>query len=487
MTFASFEFLACFALVLAGRSLCRSRSSDNWLLLLASYVFYMSWSIPAVLLILTVSLVDCHVGHRLAATDLPRDRKRWLAVSICTNLGLLGYFKYTNFLVANAGWAARLFGVDTTGWRFDIILPVGISFFTFKSMSYTLEVYRRSIQPCESIRDYLLFVSFFPQLLAGPIARASELLPQLARRMRATSTEIEAGLVQFGVGAIKKLVIADQVAGHVNLIFATPGQYDALTLLQGAVGYTVQIYCDFSGYSDMAIGVARMLGYRTAENFQMPYSSVNITEFWHRWHISLSSWFRDYLFLPSAYAVSRGLQKEEYLGVRVNLVIYVAAILTTFAVCGLWHGANWTFVVWGCLHGAALATHRAWKLRRPLKAFSRNRAFTTVSALAARVLTLTAVVAGWIIFRAESLGSAGEYLARIVTWESSGIRLMSPYILPACLAVFATHLAVPKDSNWSLEVPRRSVPVRLACYASIIFLVASLGASDAAPFIYFQF
>ena len=272
MTFASFEFAAFLLLVLMGRSLCRSRSGDNWLLLLASYAFYASWSVPSVLLILTVSLVDYHVGRRLAVTELPRDRKRWLAVSIGTNLGLLGFFKYTNFLVANAGWAARLFGFDTAGWRFDIILPVGISFFTFKSMSYTLDVYRRSIQPCQSVRDYLLFVSFFPQLLAGPIVRASELLPQLARRVRASAAGIESGLAQFALGATKKLVLADQVAGHVDLIFAAPGQFDALTLVQGALGYAVQIYCDFSGYSDMAIGAARIMGYRTPENFQMPYT-----------------------------------------------------------------------------------------------------------------------------------------------------------------------------------------------------------------------
>jgi alginate O-acetyltransferase complex protein AlgI len=487
MTFASFEFLAFFLLVLMGRSLCRSRSSDNWLLLLASYAFYMSWSVSSVLLILTVSLVDYHIGRQLAVTELPSDRKRWVAVSLATNLGLLGFFKYTNFLVANAGWVARFFGVDTTGWRFDIILPVGISFFVFKSLSYTLDVYRRTIQPCGSWRDYLLFVSFFPQLLAGPIERAADLLPQLAQRARATAPELESGLLQFGLGAIKKLVIADQVAGHVNLIFATPGQYDALTLLQGAAGYTVQIYCDFSGYSDMAIGVARIMGYRTAENFQMPYSAANITEFWRRWHISLSSWFRDYLFLPSAYTFSRLIQQERYLGVRVDLVVYVAAILTTFAACGLWHGANWTFVVWGCYHGVALGAHRVWKVWRPLKRLARIPAFRLGSVLAARSVTLTVVVIGWVIFRAESLRSAGEYLTRIVTWESAGTRLPSPYIVPACVAVLAAHVLSHKDSNWSLEVPRQPVPVRIMWYASIVFLLASLGATDAAPFIYSQF
>ena len=236
MTFASFEFLAFFLVVLVGHSLCGTRTSRNWLLLVASYAFYLSWSVASGLLIFTVSAVDYYVGRKLAGTEAPGLRSRWLAVSVVTNLGLLGFFKYSNFLLANAGWPFRLLGFDTTAWRFDIILPVGISFFIFKSMSHTLDVYRRTIQPCSSFRDYLLFVSFFPQLLAGPIARAAELLPQLARSVRATVADIEVGLVQFGLGAVKKLAIADQVAGHVDLIFANPGQYDAMTLLQARSG-----------------------------------------------------------------------------------------------------------------------------------------------------------------------------------------------------------------------------------------------------------
>ena len=487
MTFASYEFVAFFLLLLAGRSLCRSRSSDNWLLLFASYAFYASWSVPSVLLILAVSLVDFYVGHWLALTQVRRERRRWLAVSIGTNLGLLVIFKYTNFLVANAGWAARLLGLDTAGWRFDIILPVGISFFTLKSMSYTLDVYRGSIQPCESIRDYLLFVSFFPQLLAGPIVRASELLPQLAKRVRASAVEIESGLAQIGLGAIKKLVIADQVASHVGLIFANPGQYDALTLLQGAVGYSVQIYCDFSGYSDMAIGAARILGYSTPANFRMPYSASNIAEFWRRWHISLSSWLRDYLFLPLAYRLSRGLPKERYGGVRVDVVIYIAAILVTFSVCGLWHGASWTFVLWGTLHGLALAVHRGWKLLRPFKRFARSRLGGPVSTVFSHATTLALVQVAWILFRSDTVRGAWDYLSRIGAWETMGTRMLSPYILPATLAVLVAHVFADKDLNWALDIPQRSAPIRILCYSCMVFLIVSFGATDAAPFIYLQF
>ncbi len=487
MILTSFEFLVFFALVLIGRRLCRNRAAINWLLLAASYAFYLSWSLPCGLLILTISVVDYLVGRHLAQTDAIRSRKRWLAASITVNLGLLGFFKYTNFLVANAGWAFRLLGVDTGAWRFDIILPVGVSFFTFKSMSYTLDVYRRSIQPCQSARDYLLYVSFFPQLLAGPIARAADLLPQLERAPRITSADVEAGLAQFGLGALKKLVIADQVASHVALIFASPGRYDALTLVQGACGYAIQIYCDFSGYSDLAIGAARIMGYRTAENFQLPYRATDITEFWRRWHISLSSWFRDYVFLPLAYTLSRTLTLERYGGVRVDMIVYVAAILATFSVCGLWHGASWNFVLWGVLHGIALAVHRVWRLWGPRKRLTRVPGFWAGWRLVSSLATLAVVVAGWVLFRTESVSAAWLFLGRIATWESGGTRLLSPQILAAGLAVSAAHVLADKDRNWVAELPLRPAPVRVVCYASMILLVASLGATDAAPFIYFQF
>jgi alginate O-acetyltransferase complex protein AlgI len=487
MILGSVEFVTFFLLILVVRSFCRGLKCNNWLLLVASYAFYLTWSIPCGLLVLAVSLVDYHVGRKLAHTDLANRRKQWLAVSIATDLGLLGFFKYTNFLLANAGWTFRLLGFDTSGWRFDIILPVGISFFTFKSMSYTLDVYRRSIQPCRSLRDYLLFVSFFPQLLAGPIVRAADLLSQLAQPVRATAVEIESGLAQFGLGALKKMVIADQVAIHVDLIFASPGQYDALTLLQGALGYAVQIYCDFSGYSDMAIGAARIMGYRTAENFQMPYSATDITEFWRRWHISLASWFRDYLFLPLAYAFSRRMPEERYGWLRVDVAIYVAAILATFLICGLWHGASWNFVFWGGLHGVALAVHRGWKLWRPFRGLAHSHAFQFGWRAFSRLATLGIVLVGWILFRAQSWQAAWDYLARIATWESTGTRLPSPYILPAIVAVLVAHLLSDKNRNWALDIPQRPMPVRLLCYASIVVLIVSFGAADAAPFIYLQF
>ena len=475
MIFTSFEFVIFFFVgVLGVRSMLRSFEAEKWFLLGASYLFYMSWSIPFGLLILTTSLIDYFVGLKLKDEQSQRRRKRWVAFSLTANLGILGFFKYTNFLTANVGWGLQLLGFDTSGWRFDIILPVGISFFTFQSMSHTIDVYRNKIEPCQSLRDYLLFVSFFPQLVAGPIVRAVDFLPQLRKRMRASAFDFEAGLAQFALGAVKKTVISDQVARPVDLIFANPGNYDSLTLFLGALGYGIQIYCDFSGYSDMAIGSARMMGFRFLKNFEMPYSSVNITEFWRRWHISLSSWFRDYVYIPLG-GNRKGAQRT-----YINLI-------ATMLLCGLWHGASWNFVVWGGIHGAALIIHRLWKNLRTGYPPSNKRLVRFINESSSRLLTLGVVLIGWIIFRATSWSMACDYIQGMLLLSGDGIRLVSPQILGALLAVVATHMVVRKDCDWVTALIEASMTRRIAAYTSLALLLVSLGATEAAPFIYFQF
>ena len=282
MIFTSFEFLLFFAAVLLIRSRISKFTAEKWFLLISSYVFYMSWSIPCGALILFTSLVDYGIGRQLGRIEQNYRRRALLVLSLVLNLGLLGFFKYTNFLLENVSWGLSALEVHVSPAHYDILLPVGISFFTFQSMSYTIDVYRRQLQPCGSVRDFLLFVAFFPQLVAGPIVRAAHFLPQLFQRVRGSVEDIETGLALFALGAVKKVVISDHLSGHVDMIFSAPQQFDALTLLQGVLGYAVQIYCDFSGYTDMALGCARIMGFRFVENFQMPYSSVNITEFWHR-------------------------------------------------------------------------------------------------------------------------------------------------------------------------------------------------------------
>lgn len=474
MIFTSFEFIFFYAVVLLVQSCLRNHSVEKWFLIAASYVFYMSWSIPCVFLILFTSFVNYLVGVGLGRIEAQLTRKFLLVVSITASLGVLGYFKYSNFFLVNVWWGLKMLGIHSNRWHYDVILPVGISFFTFQSMTYTIEAYRRNIQPCLSLRDFLLFVAFFPQLLAGPINRAVDLLPQIEQQTRATALDFESGVAQFAIGAVKKLVISDRIAPHVDLIFSAPGNYDGFTLLQGLLGYAIQIYCDFSGYSDMAISAARMMGLRFKENFQMPYSAVSITEFWRRWHISLSAWFRDYLYVPL------GGSRRSKTSTYINLLL-------TMLLCGLWHGASWNFVFWGGLHGISLVCHRVWKAWDPLESLKNLLWFQFVGTLFSRLLTLGVVLLGWLFFRAQSWTDAVLYLSRIVAWSQDGTRLISPYIIASMVAVFLTHLFLHKDHNWSQEIPQLSVPMRIVNYTVLALLIACLGATDSSPFIYFQF
>jgi alginate O-acetyltransferase complex protein AlgI len=276
---------------------------------------------------------------------------------------------------------------------------------------------------------------------------------------------------------VKKLVISDQIASPVNLIFSSPGQYDGLTLLLGAMGYAIQIYCDFAGYTDMAIGCALIIGIKLPENFKMPYSSVTITEFWRRWHITLSAWFRDYVFIPMEIARKN---------VRSATLRTTISLMATMLLCGLWHGAGWNFVIWGGIHGGALAVHRAWMTWNPLPELANRPVFRAAWTLFSRLLTLSIVLVAWIFFRAQSFADASMYLSRMLSW-SHGVRWISPYILLALAAVFFTHLLVNKDRNWAQELPERAVPIRITAYAALVVLLSFFGATSTVPFIYFQF
>jgi alginate O-acetyltransferase complex protein AlgI len=314
--------------------------------------------------------------------------------------------------------------------------------------------------------------------LSGPIVRARELLPQFSARVPISAEDVEVGLTYFLMGAVKKLVIADQVAPHVNLIFSAPAQYDGLTLVLGAVGYAVQIYCDFSGYTDMAIGCGRIMGFRFPDNFKMPYSSANITEFWRRWHITLSQWFRDYLFLPLEIATRNN--PSPMLRVSINMMI-------TMLLCGLWHGASWTFVIWGGIHGTALAVHKVWSTKNPLGSVNNRQWFQFLWSPFSHILTLGVVVVSLVFFRAQSVSDAAVFLRRAFSLAHDGTRLISPYIVAAAAGLFLVHLLVKKDRNFAEELPQMSMAPRIIGYASLLLLLVVLGATDSSAFIYFQF
>jgi alginate O-acetyltransferase complex protein AlgI len=478
MNFTSLEFVLFFAMILAVRSCLRCSNADKWFLLAVSIAFYMTWSVPCVLLILFTSLSDYTIGRQMARTSEARPRLHLLWASLAINLGLLAFFKYSGFILQNISAALGLLGWHVDIHNVNIVLPPAISFFTFASMTYMLDLYYERIPVCQSARDYTLFITFFPKLLSGPIVRAREFLPQLKERLRVTIEDVEIGLAYVMIGAVKKLVIADQIAPHVNLIFSTPRQFDGLTLLTGAVGYTVQLYCDFSGYSDMAIGCARLLGFGLPDNFRMPYSSASITEFWRRWHITLSHWFRDYLFLPLEMATRRN--PSPTLRVSLNMTV-------TMLLCGLWHGPSWTFVIWGGIHGAALAIHKVWRdsgLQNKLRKVCPSHA---ISGFAAHGLTLAVVVLSMVFFRAPSVSDAASYLSRLLLWSHSGTRMVSPYILAAVGSVLLVHLLINKDRNLAVELPRMSLVPRVVGYSSLLLALVVFGATDSAAFIYFRF
>lgn len=395
MSFISPEFAIFFAIVVPIYFAIPFRF--RWLyLLITSYFFYAYWNASYIILIVFSTFVDYLVGRRIARTDLSRIRQRQflLSISMIINLGVLFTFKYFNFFSDSF---ATLFGTDP--FVLDVLLPVGISFYTFQSMSYTIDIYRGKLEPELNFGVFATFVAFFPQLVAGPIERAENMLPQFKRKVHINYDRIVSGLRLMLWGAFKKVVIADRVAIYVNAVYNDASNHSGMTLLLATLFFTFQIYCDFSGYSDIAIGTARIMGFDLMENFRQPYLSRSIREFWRRWHISLSTWFRDYLYIPLG-------------GSRVSFGRMLLNLMIVFVVSGLWHGANWTFVIWGALHGGYLVIEtilsRLFKVNIPV--------FLRI------LITFFLVYFAWIFFRANSLDDA-IYIASHLFDLSQGFAL----------------------------------------------------------------
>ncbi len=346
MLFYTVEFLVLFISLLLLFALFRRTQQRKILLLIASYIFYMWWNPAFILLIMFSTAVDFVIGSRIPRAESQRRKRLLLVISLVSNLGLLAFFKYANFLQDNMLFLFRLFGYEP-GWStLNIILPVGISFYTFQTLSYTLDVYRGNLKTEKSPLDFALFVAFFPQLVAGPIVRASDFLPQLKSERPLCIDRV--AVMIFLRGLAKKVLIADNVAPLANMVFADPASHTSIAIWLATLCFSVQIYCDFSGYSDMAISIARCFGYHLPVNFRRPYFAVNPSDFWQRWHISLSSWLRDYLYIPLG-------------GNRGGSVRTYKNLMLTMLLGGLWHGASWNFVLWGFLHGLVLIIHRVWR------------------------------------------------------------------------------------------------------------------------------
>jgi alginate O-acetyltransferase complex protein AlgI len=474
MQFCSLEYLLFFAAIFTIHWLLPWPRARVWLLLSASFYFYACWNRWLACLIVGTSFMDYVVARGLDAWTKPAFRKAILIFSLVINLGVLCYFKYANFFLDSLGDALRAAGFASSMPLLSVILPVGISFYTFEAINYTVDVYRRKIRAERDLGHFLLFILFFPHLVAGPIVRAKDFLPQIRRRKHWDWARIHLGVQFLLMGLFKKLAVADHMAQYADPVFADPTLYRSSAIWMAVIAYAVQIYCDFSGYTDMAIGSAHLLGYRLAKNFNMPYLAANISEFWRRWHISLSSWLRDYLFIPLG-------------GSRGNNWQTCRNLFITMALGGLWHGASWHFVIWGCIHGALLIGHRAFQ--RFIVSWPKlDAALRSVAGTASRVaLTFAVVSAGWVLFRASTLAVAGTIFERMLVpsaGKTSPLQGLSLWVLLLVLALAhaAAATGVWKRLSWRLPAPALGM-----AYALVLNLALLLAPDAGKTFIYFQF
>jgi alginate O-acetyltransferase complex protein AlgI len=474
MLFCSRQFLIFFLAMFTVYWVLPRQQWRVYLLCGASFYFYASWNKWLAVLILASTSLDFGLALGMERAPSPRWRRALLMVSLVANLGLLVYFKYANFFLDSLNEALRAAGASAHFPLLQVILPIGISFYTFEAINYTVDVYKRNIRAERNPFHFLLFITFFPHLIAGPIVRARDFLPQTRRPKRWDWMRLQLGMQLFLIGLVKKIVIADRMALFADPVFKAPETYGTLATWTAVIAYAIQIYCDFSGYTDMALGTAHMLGYKLARNFDMPYIAVNPSDFWRRWHISLSTWLRDYLFIPLG-----GSRGGEWRTCR-NLMI-------TMGLGGLWHGASWTFVLWGLLHGFLLIGHRGfravcarWSL---LQGALRTRPGTALRI----AFTFVCVCVGWVFFRATTLSGAESMLNRMF---HPGAGLEAPLGAESLLVlggvVVLAH-GIALSGMWRRLGPRVPAPVWGVAYGFLFTLAMVLAPESGPVFIYFQF
>ncbi len=450
---------------------------QNFLLLVASYVFYGWWDYRFLSLILFSTLVDFFVGIALSKTDSPLKRKFFLWTSIIVNLGFLGFFKYYNFFLESFVDAFTFMGYSINANSLNIILPVGISFYTFQTLSYSIDVYRKKLEPSRSFVKFAAFVSFFPQLVAGPIERATNLLPQFNTKRVFSNTEAKEGLRQIVWGLFKKVVIADNCAEYANMIFNNYSDYSGITLFVGALMFTIQIYCDFSGYSDIAIGTSRLFGFKLMRNFSYPYFSRDIAEFWRRWHISLSTWFRDYLYIPLG-------------GSKVSHLKKIRNIFIIFIVSGFWHGANWTFIAWGALNALFyLPLLLIQRNRNNLEIVEINWSWIGLKDVFKILTTFILTLLAWVFFRSDDISSALNFLSQMFIGDFTHLLVDIPFKLTCFIILLFTIEWLNRRNEFGISKLEKLLPMTFTRWSLYVFLVLStlFFAGDQQEFIYFQF
>ena len=472
MVFNSLEYAVFFPTVLVAYWLLRRRKPQNALLLIASYVFYGAWDARFLTLMMFSTITDFTVGRWLESTEDDRRRKRIFLISLFVNLGILGFFKYFNFFIdSTAGLLANL-GLQPNLPTLRILLPVGISFYTFHGISYTFDVYRRQIRATNNLLDFACFIAFFPQLVAGPIGRAHIQLPQFEHeRARPTAQGLRSAFFLILLGLFKKVAIADALSPYVDQAFRGSSRAGAVSLLIGMYAFALQIYGDFSGYTDIARGSARLLGIELIRNFEQPYLSRNVTEFWRRWHISLSTWLRDYLYV--SLGGNRGSRLRTYRNIMLTMLLG-----------GLWHGAAWTFVVWGGLHGLFLIAHRAFG--RPQRYDAEAESVRMRDALPI-LATFHLVCVAWIFFRANSLQQAVTYITGIITLRGGAINVNAAALLLASAAAMLIIDVLQRNRHTETPVLDWGPVARGVAYAVMVVAILIFSGGTPVPFIYFQF
>lgn len=480
MLFNSLSFAVFLPIVFLAYWFLRSNKSyQNLLLMVASYYFYACWDYRFLFLLIFSTLLDYASGLQMHYTKNSRMKFFWFWLSILINLGFLGIFKYYNFFAESFSKALSIFGIETSFIFLDVILPVGISFYTFHGLSYVIDIYKNRIEPEKNFIDYSLFVSFFPLLVAGPIERATHLLPQIKRERNFDYAKASEGMRQILWGLFKKIVIADNCAYFANIIFNNSYDYSGSTLFLGALFFTFQIYGDFSGYSDIALGTAKLFGFDLLKNFSFPYFSRDIAEFWRRWHISLSSWFRDYLYIPLG-------------GSKGGIMMKIRNTFIIFIVSGFWHGANWTFIVWGALNALYFLPLMLLNTNRSnLEIAAQGKISPTFREAINILITFLLTVFAWIFFRADNVLHATSYIKQIFSgtfFTLPQIELKAYFILSVVFLFFITEwLSREYDYGLGLIKNLKSPFKRYLIYFIIVLAIFLIGNFEENEFIYFQF
>ena len=471
MLFNSFEFIIFFIIVFIAYWSLEDRKKQNILLLVASYVFYGCWDWRFLTLIIASSIIDYTAGTKIFEAQTEKKRKQWLYVSLIANLGFLGIFKYYNFFASSFTDLTNLFGWHPSDLTLNIILPVGISFYTFQTLSYTIDVYRKEFLPAKDVVSFFTYVAFFPQLVAGPIERAANLLPQIENKRQFKKVWFNEGIIQIGVGFFRKIVIADTLGAYVDPIYNNIELHNPSTILFATIFYAFQIYFDFSGYSDIAIGTAKLLGFKFKQNFNLPYFSKSLTEFWRKWHISLSFWLRDYLYIPLG-------------GNRKGVKITYRNLMLTMLLGGLWHGSSWNFVIWGGIHGTVLAIERYLNSRNILVRLRKIHLLSSIT-------TFAIVLLAWVFFRAQNLKDAIIAIKAMFSLDygmpfiGDVTVVLNSLVVLSLGVLFDTYLFRNKIHLENLGTTYS--PLKISIISTVIIMIIVLFYSTSQNFIYFQF